>query len=163
MRKTNRSFKSMGKIIFWIRIIIVKRYVKVTNEGSTAKYLGVSFTKIDTAMDGYPTSSDTLVRAMDPESAFIYKLEVDAFGHVASATIKNGTNYIVKCYEYDQEHYGWLEVTGGTVTDDVYSITLPGSMDYSGNRWIYKIELVDNVTGTSEEISFASAYNALNL
>lgn len=139
----------------------VKRYVKVTNEGPAANYLGVSLTDLKTDIEGYPTPSGTLVRAIDPESAFIYTL--NASGNTANATIKNGTNYTVKCYEYDQAHYGWLEVTGGTVTDDVYSITLPGSMDYSENYWIYKIELVDNVTGTSEEVSFACKYNALNL
>lgn len=139
----------------------IKRYVKVTNEGSNAKYLGVSFTNIDTTIEGYPTPSGSLVRAIDPESAFIYQLTTS--NNKANATIKHGTNYTVKCYEYDQAHYGWLEVTGGTVTDDVYSITLPGSMDYSGNYWIYKIELVDNITGTSEEVSFASKYNALTL
>lgn len=142
----------------------VKRYVKVANEGpAAANYLGVSFNDIDTSLQGYPSPSDVLIRPLDPESAFIYQLSVDNFGHVISATIKNGTNYSVKCYEYDQEHSGWLEVTGGTVTDDVYSITLPGSMNFYGDKWIYKLELVDNITGTSEEVSFVSTYNSLNL
>lgn len=144
---------------------LVSRYVKVTNEGGSAvPYLGVSVNKknFTYAVEGYPDSTNgQLIRMMDQNSAYIYNVSKNWNGSQLSATIKNGSNYTVKCYQYDEIHYGWLEVTGGTVTDDVYTVALSGSQ--TSNNYIYKIQLTDNDTQTSEEVMLSSQFNSLNL
>ena len=144
---------------------MVARYVKVTNEGGSAvPYLGISVNKtnFNYSVEGYPASTNgQLIRIMDQNSAYIYDVSKNWNGSQLSATIKNGSNYSVKCYQYDEVHYGWLEVTGGTVTDNVYAVALSGTQ--TNNYYIYKIQLTDNETQTSEEVMMSSQFNSLNL